>query len=77
MVRRLRVGLVAENSSQSLHIVLATHGVLIALILQAYDSSVDYAFWAALTMPDIYALRFGPAGERKIRRLWPQAGGAG
>jgi 2,3-bisphosphoglycerate-dependent phosphoglycerate mutase len=89
VIRRLRAELAVENSNEAPHkmpheathemphIVLATHGVLIALILQAYDYSIDYAFWAALTMPDIYALHFDPAGEGKIRRLWPQAGGAG
>ena len=36
------------------HIVLSTHGNLLALILQTFDPSVDFVFWKSLTMPDIY-----------------------
>jgi len=38
------------------NIVLSTHGNLIALILQAFDSSIDFMFWKSLSMPDIYQL---------------------
>lgn len=51
------------------HIVLSTHGNLLALILQGFNASIDFAFWKSLTMPDIYLLipdRFKPS----IRRLW-------
>lgn len=51
------------------HIALATHGNLLALVLQRYDPSVDYALWRALTMPDIYALELSE-GEPAIMRLW-------
>jgi 2,3-bisphosphoglycerate-dependent phosphoglycerate mutase len=50
-------------------IVIATHGTLLALILNAYDPAVDFAFWHAVSTPDIYRLdlRHGPAA---IRRIW-------
>jgi 2,3-bisphosphoglycerate-dependent phosphoglycerate mutase len=55
------------------HIVLSTHGNLLALILQHYDPSVDYAFWRSLTMPDVYQLTV-EAGETAITRLWDDQG---
>ena len=52
------------------HIVLSTHGNLLALTLQTFDASIDFAFWKSLTMPDIYQLGFTDAGTVAIRRLW-------
>jgi 2,3-bisphosphoglycerate-dependent phosphoglycerate mutase len=49
--------------------VLSTHGNLLTLILQHYEPNVDYAFWRALTMPDVYELRI-EEGETAITRLW-------
>lgn len=54
------------------HIVLSTHGNLLALILQAFDPSLDFAFWKSLTMPDIYVLSFGQAGKVNMGRLWQE-----
>jgi 2,3-bisphosphoglycerate-dependent phosphoglycerate mutase len=54
------------------HIVLSTHGNLMALILQGFDPAVDFAFWKSLTMPDIYTLTLGQAGEAAIDRLWQE-----
>ena len=51
------------------YMALSTHGNLLALILQHYDPNVDYAFWRALTMPDVYELRV-EEGETAITRLW-------
>jgi 2,3-bisphosphoglycerate-dependent phosphoglycerate mutase len=55
-------------------VVLSTHGNLMALILQHFNPVVDYAFWSALTMPDIYLLRISKAGGGAIERLYEQAG---
>lgn len=54
------------------HLVLSTHGNLMALILQHYDPGVDYIFWKALTMPDIYSMSFFQAGKPVISRLWQE-----
>ncbi|MGD2178421.1 MAG: histidine phosphatase family protein [Anaerolineae bacterium] len=51
------------------HLVLSTHGNLMALVLQHYDPRVDYDFWKALTMPDVYELRI-ERGAASISRLW-------
>jgi 2,3-bisphosphoglycerate-dependent phosphoglycerate mutase len=51
-------------------IVLATHGNLSALILQHFDSSVDFDFWQKMTMPDVYSFDPQTASEANIVRLW-------
>jgi uncharacterized protein (DUF952 family) len=40
-----------------------------ALVLQHYDARIDYGFWKALTMPDVYELRL-EADKTSINRLW-------
>ncbi|MGC9371651.1 MAG: histidine phosphatase family protein [Paracoccaceae bacterium] len=52
------------------HIVVSTHGNLLALILHHFDPTIDYAFWSALTMPDVYRLRLGDEHPH-IARRWP------
>ena len=52
------------------HIVLSTHGNLMALILQGFDPKIDFAFWKSLTMPDVYQLTTSQTGHGLIRRLW-------
>jgi 2,3-bisphosphoglycerate-dependent phosphoglycerate mutase len=64
VVRRLQ-----ERHAEA-QVVLATHGNLLALILQGFDPAIDLAFWKSLTMPDVYALCLGQAGETTIERLW-------
>jgi 2,3-bisphosphoglycerate-dependent phosphoglycerate mutase len=53
------------------HLVLATHGTLLVLILQHFDPSIGYAFWQSLTFPDIYQLDLPQAGAPALNRLWP------
>jgi 2,3-bisphosphoglycerate-dependent phosphoglycerate mutase len=55
------------------HVVLSTHGNLMALVLQHYDAQIDYNFWKALTEPDVYALQL-EGDEVSINWLWPGAG---
>lgn len=64
IIHRLQKQHVAE------HIVLSTHGNLMALILQSFDPTIDFAFWKSLTMPDIYALSLDQAGMIGMHRLW-------
>jgi 2,3-bisphosphoglycerate-dependent phosphoglycerate mutase len=51
-------------------IVLATHGNLMALILQYYQPSIDFEFWKILTLPDIYALDFRESEGGILERIW-------
>ena len=64
VVKRLQKQHVAE------HIVLSTHGNLMALIIQDFIPSVGYRFWRSLSMPDIYILNFSHGGEVVLDRLW-------
>jgi hypothetical protein len=42
----------------------------LALILQHFDPTVDFAFWHRLTMPDIYSLRLRAGAPPSITHLW-------
>ena len=52
------------------HIVIGTHGNLLALALNAFQPSIGFEFWDALTMPDLYRLKFSPVGQVEIDRCW-------
>jgi 2,3-bisphosphoglycerate-dependent phosphoglycerate mutase len=52
------------------HIVISTHGNLLALVMQVFDPSVDFIFWKSLTMPDIYRLNISQSGKGLMQRLW-------
>jgi 2,3-bisphosphoglycerate-dependent phosphoglycerate mutase len=52
------------------HIVISTHGNLMALVLQIFDPSVDFMFWKSLTLPDIYKLNISQSGKGLMQRLW-------
>ena len=52
LVNQLRAKHPNEN------IALASHGNIIALILQAFDPTIGFAFWKSLSMPDVYVLEF-------------------
>lgn len=67
VLRRLHEQYVKE------HLVLSTHGNLMALILQHFDPSVDFLFWRSLTMPDIYTVNLDLAGEAVLSRLWQES----
>jgi 2,3-bisphosphoglycerate-dependent phosphoglycerate mutase len=63
-VQRLR-----ERHPQG-HVVLSTHGNLLALIVQGFAPEADYEFWRSLTMPDVYSLSLDCGDRAEIRRLW-------
>jgi 2,3-bisphosphoglycerate-dependent phosphoglycerate mutase len=69
-----RRGVAVVHKLQKRHpderIVLATHGNLLALVLQHFDPRVDFAFWRSLTMPDIYTLHVSADSEVSVHRLW-------
>jgi len=52
-------------------VVIGTHGDVMTLILQHYDSSYGYDFWESTSMPDIYELVFdGTHKLVQVTRLW-------
>ena len=52
------------------HVVLATHGNLLALVLNGLDGAFGYEFWRRLSFPDVYQLVFDGATLRTVDRLW-------
>jgi 2,3-bisphosphoglycerate-dependent phosphoglycerate mutase len=55
------------------HAVLATHGNLLALVLNALDATFGYVFWQRLSFPDIYQLVFEGTELRYVQRVWNTA----
>ena len=52
------------------HVVAATHGNLLALVLNGFDPAFGYEFWYALSFPDIYRLAFDANGLVAVDRFW-------
>jgi 2,3-bisphosphoglycerate-dependent phosphoglycerate mutase len=52
------------------HIVVSTHGNLLALIMQYTIASIDFAFWKSMTIPDIYVLSINQKEEVSMNKLW-------
>lgn len=66
-VRELVDQLAHRHQSQTL--VLATHGNLLALLLNAFDRRVDFEFWNSLAFPDAFELQWLPSGAAVFRRI--------
>jgi 2,3-bisphosphoglycerate-dependent phosphoglycerate mutase len=52
------------------HVVVSTHGNLLALILNAYDSAIGFEFWRRLSFPDVYRVEFAQGVLTSIERCW-------
>ena len=52
------------------HVVLSTHGNLLALIVNALRPEVGFEFWKDLTFPDVYELTIEASVLTSMRRLW-------
>jgi len=63
---------VAERHVGS-QVVLATHGNLLALMLNGLDRKFAYEFWRGLSFPDIYQLTFAGAELHRVERVWDAA----
>ena len=66
-VRDLIEQLAHRHQSQT--VVLATHGNLLALLLNAFDRRVDFDFWKSLAFPDAFELQWLPSGAGVFRRI--------
>ena len=51
------------------HVVLATHGNLLALIVNGLDASYGFDFWRGLSFPDIYCLELDRDRVVSLSRL--------
>jgi 2,3-bisphosphoglycerate-dependent phosphoglycerate mutase len=65
--RRVLDEVVARHAGQ--RIVLSTHGNLLALVLNALDSTFDFEAWRALTFPDAWRLTFDDCALTAFARL--------
>jgi 2,3-bisphosphoglycerate-dependent phosphoglycerate mutase len=63
--------IVKEQSG--LHVVVATHGNLLALVLNGLKLSIGFDFWRTLTFPDVYELRFQKSALVNVQRIWDDA----
>ena len=52
------------------NIVIGTHGNIMVLIMNYFDSKYDFIFWKELDMPDIYKLTFDNVTLQGVRRIW-------
>ena len=52
------------------HLVVSTHGTLMALIMNTFSSSFGYEFWSRLTFPDIYQLDLEEGALLRVARVW-------
>ena len=59
-----------DQRHQEDHIVISTHGNLLALTLNHFEPSIDFNFWKSMTFPDIYKLNINADGQPVIHRLW-------
>lgn len=50
-------------------ILLATHGNVLALLLNHYDRSIGFDFWKGLSRPDVYRLWTGPRNHGRFERI--------
>lgn len=62
-------GIVRQHAGA--HVAVASHGNLIALMLQTFDPSLGFEFWERMTMPDVYLLTTDGVTAGAMRRLWP------
>jgi len=52
------------------HLVIATHGNLMALILNGFNPWFGYEFWRGLSFPDVYELEFEAGALIRANRIW-------
>lgn len=54
-------------------VALATHGNLLALVLNTFDPPVGFDFWKSLAFPDVFELRLLPSGAGVFSRIEARA----
>ncbi|MGE7988081.1 histidine phosphatase family protein [Lysinibacillus fusiformis] len=55
------------------NIVIGTHGNIMVLMMQSFDTQYDYEFWQKLTMPDVYRLSFHELTLLEVERVWQRS----
>lgn len=52
------------------HVIIGTHGNIMTIMMNYYDSNYGFHFWKQTTMPDIYHLIFRDMKLSKVERIW-------
>ncbi|MBW8352045.1 histidine phosphatase family protein [Bacillus sp. IITD106] len=55
---------------ESKNVVIGTHGNIMVLIMNYFDSKFDFSFWQNLDMPDIYKLTFEGMQLVDVKQIW-------
>lgn len=55
--------------SEHRHILLVSHGCLLALLMKSIDDRIGFAEWEALSNPDVYQLTVADS-SRQLHRIW-------
>jgi 2,3-bisphosphoglycerate-dependent phosphoglycerate mutase len=55
---------------KGMRVAIGTHGNIMAIIMNYYDSKYNYEFWKGLSMPDIYKLSFDEYSLIDVKRIW-------
>jgi len=61
---------IAESAGDR-NVVIASHGNALALFLRTLDAHVDFAFWARMSLPDVYAVDV--RGVWSYERVWSES----
>ncbi|WP_374016850.1 histidine phosphatase family protein [Paenibacillus thiaminolyticus] len=62
------LGLMRQHEGQ--RIALGTHGDIMTLMMNYFDSGYGYDFWKATSMPDIYRCAFRGGKLVEVERMW-------
>jgi 2,3-bisphosphoglycerate-dependent phosphoglycerate mutase len=55
------------------NIVIGTHGNIMVLMMNYFNTKYDFDFWKSLDMPDIYKLTFEGRELEDVKRLWARS----
>ncbi len=58
------------ESNKGKNVVIGTHGNIMVLIMNFFDSKYGFEFWNQLEMPDIYKLTFDREKLLSAQKLW-------
>ncbi|WP_419878942.1 histidine phosphatase family protein [Brevibacillus centrosporus] len=53
-------------------VAIGTHGNIMTIIMNRFDSTYDFQFWRKTTKPDLYRLTFAENDLREVVRLWEE-----
>lgn len=58
------------NNYEGKTIIIGTHGNVMTIIMNYFNSEYGYDFWKSTTKPDIYKLTFSKIKLLEVQRIW-------